>query len=412
MSNATANQLDQGDILNTVRDVVELYTEVLHGTPFLSAFVGNATDSLSPSSLRYATALKHEWISYYLAPKTWTVNAQSAIASDTIVLTGATGGLAVDDILVFENSTTGAILSVYAKITAIAVSTNTTLTVTRPWNSTTDVAIPANAIVRSLGRAGRDQLQTESSYNQGTALYNYVQLFKEYVTIGKLAQAINSYDKSNSIPLQLRAKMFEMTTKVDNSLIFGLPTAAPTAATTKDTSGTVGGLRHFARTYGTTKTGVTGNTNTTLAAADIDSMFEAYASAGGDLNNVTLVCDVAQSKNIAPLISNSSKIVLPAEYIDWAKTAGNAPAEIYQASFSIGGNILKARVLALWGFPKTEIVLANTQNIQKVWLQGQQLQTIPQPSTGDNDAISLRGALTYEFMNPEQLVIRDGCPKG
>lgn len=158
--------------------------------------------------------IKPEWLDDDLDKQTATVNAISALASATIVLVDSSN-VRIGDVLKLQNGT------VMAHVTNNVFGTNT-LTVTRPFNGSTDQALAVNDILEIVGQnltEGQDPAAPRDTDYTGD--FNFTQIFQESVQATRTVRKNDSYGASDPYARAEMKKYRELNVRLERAYIHG-----------------------------------------------------------------------------------------------------------------------------------------------------------------------------------------------
>jgi len=195
-----------------------------------------------------ATNTKHEWMEHKKSPKQWTIDGATTAGTGTLTLDDTTG-IKVGDVIKFTAST-GASISVKAKV--LTVASGTSITVTRPYGGTTDATISDNAVVSLVSRAvAENSTQSLDSNTIPTRKYNYTQIFRRDFGLSRTAlkSAMHGLatdaDKSQKVQtlvnFQINEQLNDIAYELNNSLIDGIREARADGGA----NGSMGGILAF-----------------------------------------------------------------------------------------------------------------------------------------------------------------------
>lgn len=369
---------------NTVRDVSEIFAEVMTKVPTLAALLGAPLLGLDGNPL-VATNTKHEWMQDNMAPKSWTVNATRNVAGATLVLTSTTG-VKEGMVLAFE-SALGATKTVQLVVTAVTNATDLAVAV---YGGSTDVQLVATDKAKLIARPKGESTDPEKDDGyEPTMEYNYTQIFDRTAQVSKTSQEVTKYGIANALDYQVAKQIKELAYDMGNQIIFGR--RVQRTGNTATTRGSFGGILYFMEAASGNKVDAA---NADISPSIINDGFELGMS-NGAMNMRVLVCAPNQARKVSGFnTTGNNPIITRSE-----KVAGSYVAQ-FQSDIPVGDNGMVSTILVDENFPKDKLLLLDNTLCGVVPMQNRQFSdedaTLP---GGDYWRRRILGEYTFEFKN-------------
>lgn len=370
------------DFNNTIRDVSQIF-ELLIGESKNSLL--NVVGGLGGS--QEVTNPKYEWVEDTLSPQSGTVKTTSAIASTTIVLDGEVD--IIDGSILRFSSALDVTKTVQVIVSSSVKSTDTTLTVVRPYAGSTDVEITATdkwlliAVPQTQGSAAGNGI-----IHQGTVPFNYTQIFDKIAEVTNTADATSSYDFATRFARQQAIAMQKIMFDIENSLIHGRKLIASDGV-----GGSMAGILQLL-TDASSVDAVGGAISETV----INNNIEEILDDGAFSNRMILLASPNQARRITALNTTSTNPIIekadtPAQRLGSfvSSFVGDIPVD--------GGNFLN--VFANWRMPKDQVVLLDLDRISFKNMRSMQEKDATLPGT-DAKKSRLLTEITLELKNAGQ----------
>lgn len=368
------------DFNNSIRNVNEAFDLMMSNTTSLLSMMPLA-------SAQEITNTKYEWINDTLNPVSSTIGSFDTDGDGTGINLVSTTGIVAGSILRF---TTVADVTRTELVQVVSVDSATELTVTRDYASTTGVTLVVGDKC-FLVSSPKDEGSTVGTglIHQGTAEYNYTEIFDEVAEVSNTANVLAAYDKYPALAKQEMIAMKKIAYKLENSLIWG-----ERLVRSSGVPGTMRGLKAFIGAVG-------GNIDTTGGAISqtiLNNMLENIFADGGDNQNLALVCNVNQARRISALgTSSSNPIVNKVDRKDLS--LGNYVSEFVSDIPLPGG--LNARIFTNYNMPKDQVLMLDMSKIALKVYRPMQITDASLP-TVDSKKSRIIAELTLEVKNALQ----------
>lgn len=337
-----------------------------------------------------AEAHKYEWLEYRNDPQTWTVDAQSNAASTFLDFT-STAGIQVGDVLRFE-TTAGASLSVFAKVTVVVDGTD--LTIARVG---TDAAIPAAATAYLVSRA-KPEFSAESLGDNVTLreVFNYTQIEREDMGLSGTLLSTKFYglgteaDREKAMDMinfQLKDRLLRIERRLNNSVLYGVRTQRVQGAD----AGHMGGVLSYLKGQAASQLDAS---SAAISDTLLNNATEKAGANGADVSSMRmLLCHPHQARKISQF--NDSELQIARQ----DTTTGNFVAN-FQTDLSGSNGGTAYTIVTDRNFPRNEIALLDPNKIGIVPMLGREL-AVTETTDAKDDGYTWKvlGEMTLEMKN-------------
>lgn len=280
------------DFQNTIRDMSEVFSEVVKRNPITSAIL-----TVSNETFRNT---KMEWLEDVKAPLSWTMD-QDHTASDGEIDISATAGLETGMIVQFDHVTTGARSTLIAKVGTVTTDDKFAITV---YGGSTDENIASGSTVRLISKPKNEATDPDASAGaEPTAKYNYTQIFDRTAKVSKTAMSTEMYGINKNLgdvlDYQVKNKMTEIAYEVGATTI-----NMPRVQRGSGEAGTMGGWFWFMKQASGNSVNASG---ANVSALLLNQAFEAARTNGG--MPTTIVAHPVQAKFLSALNANGTVII-------------------------------------------------------------------------------------------------------
>lgn len=308
------------DFQDQIRDLQEGISLIVADQPTLLGVIGFSSDAI--------TQTKYEWMSDNLNSNIAVTAAEAEAADTTITLASGEGDkFRVNALVVYEDE--------YLQVTGV---TGDTITVTRGFDGTTAVTIPAGAELRIVGRPQNEAAGPgQDEAHDRLVDHNFTQIFERYAAVSGTQQAVRTHNVTNELDYQVQLRLAEMSREMNDALIYGRRIAG-----SRSTPRMTGGLFHFAQLKNSAKENLTGEE---VSGKALNDLMEKIYQRGGSAN--TILTNTAGARQISKLNKDAIRIERAED------TAGN-----YVASFVsdiVGGGI--ATIIVDKNMPKDKVIV-------------------------------------------------------
>lgn len=374
------------DANNLIRDVSEDFQLLIEQSPSLLRMMGGLSQSLDViTGNPIVTNPKFEWINESLVATRSAITGFGASDGDgTDFRVVSTAGFAAGQIVRLEASN-GASKTELVKI--VSVDSSTKLTVSRDYGSTTGVTAAVGDIVILVSKPLVQSSDSDTGqFQQGTAEYNYTQIFDATAELSETMKASLSYDKSTEMAKQIKAAMVRLARDIENAIIHGVR-IAPAAGV----PGNLGGFLQYIKGSG-------GNIDTTggnLSQTIINNIFERIYANGGMSNKYAIVASPNQARRLTALnTSGSNPIVYKDNTI--GQTLGNFVTS-FIGDLPVNGGI-SASVFVCQGMLKDQVAILDMNRVNLRVMRGLGMKNAT-VNGSDYDRQRLLTELTLEVNN-------------
>lgn len=379
--------LDYTTFSNTIRDVAPDFDTMVAESPSFLKMLGSLSTSYDfLTGQQIVTNNKHEWIDDTLSAYSSAIASFDTDGDGTGINVADTTGFVAGSIVRFESST-GA--SKTEKCQIVSVDSSTDLTVTRDYGSTTGVTLVTGDVMILESTPYQKGSSAPSSINhQGTAAYNYTQIFREAAELTNTDMVSLTYDKSNLLARQEYAAMVRMARNIENAVIHGVPVAR--SSTVK---GTMGGILNAISGGNAVSVGGA------ISQSAINNIFEDIYQDGGESNNYVILCSTNQARKITALNTSGSNPVVYKPY-----TPNQQIGEFvtrFVGDLPVLGGGLSAGIYVCQSMLKDQIAILDMNKIKLAVMRG--LTATDATTPGDDGYKSaLATELTLEYRNANQ----------
>jgi len=278
---------------------------------------------------------KREWQEDVLHALTATMSATVTMndtTSGTVTLSASDAwNFGVGDIILIESE--------QLRVTALA--SDTTLTVTRGWGSTTAATHDAS---ETITRVGHNQLENVDSVTGGTSIhdfpFNYYQIFDRAVQVSHRAQQTGEYNVDDRMDLEVSKVLKDYFHMLERTAFYG-----KRVAQTATVPSSAGGLDTF----------ITDNTDTTAEALSEkkinDLLALIYDDVGHDEQADLIVVNQWQKRKISDMWSSMARM-------ERGERTGGVVVDVIDTVFG------KVDVMMVHNMPAGVLYLLNTKHIK------------------------------------------------
>ena len=347
---------------DTVNEAIDMSSalDILRPTdvPLLS-YVGR--DSLRDP----VTSVKHEWLEDDLRGQTTNdVGGTFNNTTDPVVVTVTAGDgntkFRVNDLLLVE-----------AELVRVTATAANTITVSRGWGGSTNVAHASGILITLIAPAlpqGSDLLGARTTTKTGK--FNYTQIFEEEVKVSATSQVTRKYTKQNDAEYQIQNHLEIIGTNMEKTLLFGRK-VQPTSAS----PGAMDGIRVVVATNNYDKTGAA------LTQTMLEDALQDIWSAGA--RAMCIIANATQKRRIDSFLDGYREV-------DYGATKLGAVVRSYESNFGQLDVMLDRWMLA------NEVLLVDKSKLGFGPLRSLSITKLP-PLSREYDVWQMSGEYTAEI---------------
>ena len=363
------------DYQNKVRDLQEIFTQLVKDFPILLSMVKTGRPALNT---------KYEWLEDSLSPVATTISGFDTDGDGTGVNVGSTVGIIAGAILRFSTALDVS-RTEYVKVASVDSATD--LTVVRDYGgSVGETLVVGDKVFLVSSPKGEKTLAVAGAGQEPDVQYNYSQIFDRTADISKTAQAIKIYGLNDALDYQVQNKMKEIMWEMNNAIIYGRRVERSASE-----NGTMGGILQYM------ESGNIESTGGAISADILNNMLQMIFRDGAFSNNFAILCADNQARKISAFNSAGDNPTLNAAQADAqsfgyyiSRFVGDLPV---QSGFT-------APVVVDPNFPRDKVAIVDMNNIALVPLNGRTLNDEDATTPGlDGYARRILGEYTFEMIN-------------
>jgi|GEM_PF-3410344 len=365
------------DFTNSIRDVSQLFNILVQSKQVFFKYLPMGAAPLDN---------KHEWINQRISPLSSAITTIATPTATTIVVADG-GAFKAGDICECRSSD-GEWKEELVLVTA--VSTNT-LTVTRTYGSTTSTNFVVGDILYPIDSRKENSTASATDNYEGTADYNYTQIFRDDFTISRTASQSRYYDMANETVRLAQTHMQKLMWQINRALLSGERVARSGA-----TSGITGSLRGILRYIGASGGNIKDASSSAITLDMFNDVWEAIYSDGGQGGNFMVLCAENQARKISGFnTSGTNPIVMTTPDDMSAGTTIN----MIRAAFLPDDGSYQGKIVIDPMMPKDRIAIINLNDVE---LNVMQPMGLVDATTPGQDGITQRllTELTLTVKNP------------
>jgi hypothetical protein len=373
MSTAISNQGYSYEWQNKVRDVNEIFMQLISQSPVFAALIANGAG---------ATNTKVEWLEDQITPVNTAITGFDTDGDGTGVNVTSTTGIKANSILRF---TTAADVTRTELVKVASVDSATDLTVVRDYGGSTGVTLVVGDLVYLVSTPKTSSTSPEYDVSQeaGTA-FNYTQIIDRTARVSKTSEAVKMYGLSSALNNAVQFQMAQMAYDLNNSAIYGRKVARSATE-----PGSMGGVLQFLEG---------GNIDTTggaISSTIINNLLESIYLDGNIVKDLAIICNTNQARKISTFLTAANQPTINKPDVP-NQSAGFAISKVYgdlplNAQFG-------ATVAVDPQFPKDQLAIIDLTKVNWRWLRGM----TDENAAGNGDdyyARRILGELSLEVKN-------------
>lgn len=337
---------------------------------------------------------KYEWLESQLTPKSWVVNGEVASGTyGTTVWTAAnivfdsTTWLAAWDIIRFIDGTTSSpVGNIQLQIVSVTNGTTATAYI---YGSTTDIAIPDNAVAKFISNPVEENRKSFTAGNtwEPTFEYNYTQIFEEVVELSDTMKKSLTYGDTSNIQTQLKQAMYKIEQKMSEQAVYWR--RVKRTGSTTWTKGSFGWILQFVDVSGWN---VVDASAAAISPTLINNLAEEIKKDGWSFD--AIICNYNQARKISAFNTSGNNPMIARSEVTAGSYVMNFVSDIPVAWGLVSRIIVDEKI------PNNQVVLADTSRIALVPMEARSLRMVDATINGqDGETAILRGEYT--------LVVRD-----
>ena len=358
-----------------VRDLVDQFEILRAKMPNILSFVRVGDPALST---------KHEWSEFSTTPRFATMNGA---ISNTTTVTFTVDASNISSLI------TGCVCAIktsadvsYGEIVRVSAIATTTITVTRGYGSSTEVAsIADNSVLEVIGvpklegsSAGDDDVSNI------TTNWNATQIFAKTAKVTKTAQAVRKHGIENAIDFAVVQHLDTLLRDLSKTMIHGYRIYTASTSTHQQ----LGGLIQFVKAA---SGGNATSVGTALTSTYLNNMIEDVIEDGGTPD--TILCNTNQARRISGWNSSAVRTVLSD-----TRTGGYVQDFVSDLGMLPGLGI--QRIVADMGCPKDMVFVLSSSDLALIPLADRAWRDMDATAPGaDYVARRILGEYTFEIKN-------------